>query len=60
MKNHQREIEKLRNDMENSIHFTQQSRIINDRNNEKTTWTPTYKRRNKQYEKSTFNSNYKL
>ena len=34
MKNHQREIEKLRNDMENSIHFTQQSRIINDRNNE--------------------------
>ena len=28
MKNHQREIEKLRNDMENSIHFTQQSRII--------------------------------
>ena len=34
MKNHQREIEKLRNDMENSIHFTQQSRIIKDRNNE--------------------------
>jgi hypothetical protein len=33
LKNHQREIEKLRNDMENSINFTQQSRI-NDRNNE--------------------------
>ena len=33
LKNHQREIERLRNDMENSIHFTQQSRI-NDRNNE--------------------------
>ena len=34
IRNHQREIEKLRNDMENSINFTQQSRIINDRNNE--------------------------
>ena len=33
LRNHQREIEKLRNDMENSINFTQQSRIY-DRNNE--------------------------
>ena len=33
LRNHQREIDRLRNDMENSINFTQQSRI-NDRNNE--------------------------
>ena len=33
LRNHQREIEKLKNDMENSINFTQQSRI-NDRIND--------------------------
>ena len=34
LKYHQREIDKLRNDMENSINLTQQSRILNDRNME--------------------------
>ena len=33
LKNHQKDIIKLRNDMENSINLNQQSRKINDKNN---------------------------